>query len=176
MVSPSTSRSIDRPTPSAAQTRATLRRRATRTPAVRKMSATQGQPAADRNDGPIGRLHSRDLIGLRDGDRPVHRWYSGGDRHVAGEQSRLDVLDDGTELNADRPVALGRDQGLRIVAQRGEKLSVAYPEGALPALGEGLGGNIVLYSVTDDRLNALGGRFPPRRRARRSPAVRFRVP
>ena len=42
MVNPSTSRSIDRPSPSAAQTRATLRRRATSTPAARKISATQG--------------------------------------------------------------------------------------------------------------------------------------
>ena len=134
-----------------------------------------GQPAAEGNDGPIGRLNRRNLIGLRDGDRPVHRRDSGGDRQVAGEQSRLDVLDDGSELDADRPVALGGDQGLRIVAQRGEKLRVADPEGALPALGEGLGGNKVLYPVPDDRLN-LGWRFPSRRRARRSPADRFRVP
>ena len=42
MLNPSTSRSMDRPSPAAAQTNATLRRRATRTPAVRKISATQG--------------------------------------------------------------------------------------------------------------------------------------
>ncbi len=57
------------------------------------------------------------------------------------------------------PSLLGDDQGLRIVAHCGEKLGVADPEGTLPALGERLGRNEVLYALADDRLDALDRSF-----------------
>jgi hypothetical protein len=79
----------------------------------------------------------------------VHRGYPGGDRQAAVEQGRFDILDDRTELDADGLVLLGHDQGLRIVAHRGEKLGMAYSQGSFPGLGEGLRGDELRYSFTD---------------------------
>ena len=73
-------------------------------------------------------------------------------------QSGFDLLDDGTELDADRSVALSDDQGLRIVAHRGEKLGVAQSQRPFPGLGEDVRGDEFRYPVANHGLDALRGR------------------
>ena len=72
-----------------------------------------------------------------------------------GDQGSFDVLHDGSQLDADRAVGRGRDQGVRIVVQRRQQLGVADLQRALPRLSKGVGGDESVDPVSDQVLDAL---------------------
>ena len=113
------------------------------------------QPRAARchgDDQAICRLDGRDLVRLGDRDRPVDRRYAGCDVDPPGDQGSFDVLHDGSQLDADRAVRRGRDQGVRIVVQRRQQLGVADLQRALPRLSKGVGGDEGVDPVSDQVL------------------------
>ena len=62
----------------------------------------------------------------------VDRRYPGRQVDAASEQGCLDIFDDRSQLNTNRAVARGGEQGIGIVAQRRQQLGVADPQRALP--------------------------------------------